>query len=53
MLKKLIVVVGLTLSVLPFAVGRGVGFEPATELMRRKLSHSQKVLEGIAVKDFE
>jgi hypothetical protein len=53
MLKKLIVVTALALSVLPFTGTRGAEFEPTSELMRRKLAQSQKVLEGVAVNDFE
>ncbi len=53
MLKMLIVVTAVALSVLPVAGSRGTEFEPTDELMRRKLSQSQKVLEGVAVNDFE
>jgi hypothetical protein len=51
-LKKLIPILSLVAAL--FLVPTGIAqSDKVSELMKKKLQHSQKVLEGIAVKDFK
>lgn len=55
--KALLGAVALSLATLPAAGGREPGTrakeQDVAELMKRKLDRSQKILEGIAVNDFD
>jgi hypothetical protein len=41
------------LPILPAPGGRGAEPKEVSELMKKKLKHAQRVLEGVAVKDFD
>jgi hypothetical protein len=51
--KKLIVVAFVAIPVLAAVAGRASEPESLQVLMHRKLNNTQKVLEGIAMKDFD
>jgi cytochrome c556 len=53
-MKKSILLVGLVLLIaLPTLSGHGEEPQKAEPLMQRKLKHAQKVLEGLAINDFD
>jgi hypothetical protein len=53
MAKKLLVVALVGLFIPPTVVSRGGDADTLQTLMHRKLNNAQKVLEGIAMKDFD
>lgn len=53
MKKTFLVLVAASLLALPAMSGRGGEADKVDDLMRKKLDHSQKVLEGIALNDFD
>ena len=50
--KRLFLVCVVFAFLVPGLIGQGPDQKKTSEIMRKKLSHAQKILEGVALKDF-